>query len=423
MPEAGFQGLGGPAYSGFGQFGVSEIRNSESARAFRARFPQDRGYEREALRQPLMEGVGQGAFSLQGALPPVQDACYSREGAFTRTVQGTFTPREEAAFLPWQGAFPPLFSGGHSGLGHSQNGLPLSQGQFTPGQNGSGWAHQPGQDAFTPARLGRTWSSTPTVLHPAESWGDWLQDDGAHSQRASRESSRGYDWAPGQPWDATWRLAEEVGHRENESSEDEPLARRAESGRGSKRSKGGPNERSTRGGNKRARGGQDSERKKSAPKGRKAHNAEQARSGGAEDRRLTAEGRQEGVLAAGGAQGLQVLAGLEQPGEIALPRPLATAGGISSGLRADSDNGNVVGAELLNGGDVPGGRAALITDGREAPPGEIREPGSVIASGGATKKLNRRSSSKKERSGRETGGSSRGTESRHLEPVSFKWTA
>jgi hypothetical protein len=367
-----------------------------------------------------MEGVGQGAFSLQGAFPPVQDAFFAREGAFTRTVQGTFTPREAAAFPPWQGAFPPLFSGGHPGLGQSQNGLPLPQGQLTPGQNGSGWAHHPGQDAFTPARLGGTWSSTPTVLHPAESWGDWLQEDGAHSQRAGQESSRGYEWAPGQPWDATWRLADEMGRRENES-EDEPLARRAESGRGSKRSKGGPNERTTRGLNKRARGGQESKRKKSGPKGRKAHNTEQARSGGAEDRRLTAEEMQKGALAAGALEGLEVLTGLEQPGEIALTRPLATVGDISSGLRAGLENGIVsseVGAELLNGSDVLGGRA----DGREAPTGDIREPGSVIVSGEATKKLNRRSSSKKEKSGRDTGGSSRGTESRHLEPVNFKRT-
>jgi hypothetical protein len=402
MPEAGFQELGG---------------DGESARAFRARFTQDRGFEMEALRQPLMEGAGQGAFSLQGAFPPVQDAFLSREGAFTRTVQGTFTPREAAAFPPWPGAFPPLFSGGHPGLGRSQNGLPLLQGQFTPGQNGSGWAHHSGQDAFTPARFGGTWSSTPTVLHPAESWGDWLQDEGAHSHRASQDSSRGYEWAPGQPRDATWRSADEMGRRENES-EDEPLVRRAESGRGSKRSKGGPNERTTRGGNKRARGGQESKRKKTAPKGRKAQNAQ---SGRAEDGRLTAEERQEGMLATGSARGLEVLAGLEQPGDIALssqPLPLTITGGIRSGL---SDNGNMMGAELLNGRDVPEGRTEP-TDGREAPPGEFRDPRSEVASGQATKKLKRRSSSKKERSGRDTGGSSRGTESRHLEPVSFTWT-
>lgn len=263
-----------------------------------------------------------------------------REGNVARVV----TP-VPSAFAPRQGPIRPTPSVFTPGRGdqnrallaepeRSRNAFPLDlQGAFAAA---AAWLPE---GAFPPERLGGTWTSTPTVLTPAESWaGGWLnQEESAFSPPVSQEASHEYvGWGPGQPWDATWQAQVEEGPV---SEEDEPLILRCRSGdTGSKRKRSAPtNENRTRGrqGCKGNTKRQDSKRADKSqveyggfePQGSKGGKKKRERKGGHSKAAPSKRGRtgevfesaEEPTLADGGArdtesaQGLQALLQSEGP--------------------------------------------------------------------------------------------------------------
>ncbi|GAQ83676.1 homeobox protein [Klebsormidium nitens] len=223
-----FQSLGGAAADrGLGRL---EIAFSEEANERARAVPWYPGAAGEALGgRPREEGMVR---RVQRVVTPVPNPFPPRQGPI-RPTPSVFTPGRGNQTRPlspeseWsRGAFPLDLQGA---LAAAARWLP--------------------EGAFPPERLGGTWTSTPTVLTPAESWaGGWLnQEESAFSPVVSQEGSHEYvGWGPGQPWDATWQAQVNEGPV---SEEDEPLILRCRStDTGSKRKRDAPaHERRTRG--------------------------------------------------------------------------------------------------------------------------------------------------------------------------------